>query len=171
VIRLGLLLSALALLGCSGSESRPAAPPSAVAGEPVQFGFGTIDGGELSSDNTRGRVTLLLFVTTYDLPSQAEAQLVRDVVARHQPRANAGFVMMEPPHSAALAQVWRDSLGLKLPVAMAGPDLLAGESPLGRVAGIPTLVVLDRRGRLVSRHVGAATREQIIAALRQAEAP
>jgi len=63
--------------------------------------------------------------------------------------------MMEPPHSAPLAQVWADSIGLKLPVAMATPSLMAGESQLGRVAGVPTLIVLDRQGRLVSKSEGA----------------
>ncbi len=154
------MLGALALGGCA---SKPVGPQSAAVqrGDPVQFIFGTIDGGELSSDTTRGRTTLLLFVTTYDLPSQAEAELLREVVSTHKPRVNAGVVMMEPPQSAALAQVWRDSLRLDLPVAMASPSLLSGESQLGRIAGVPTLVVLDRRGRLVTRREGALGRAQI----------
>ena len=135
------------------------------------FTFGTVDGGELSSDTTRGRTTVLLFVTTYDLPSQAEAQLLRDVVRTRKPRVNAGIVMMEPPQSAALAQVWRDAIKLDLPVAMASPSLLAGDSPLGRVAGVPTLVVLDRRGRLVLRREGALSRTQIEECVRLADGP
>lgn len=165
-----LALSVLALSGCYRSDGPSSAPASVAAGDPVQFTFGTIDGGELSSDTTRGRSTLLLFVTTYDLPSQAEALLMRDVVARHKPRANAGVVMMEPPHSAGLAQVWRDSLKLDVPVAMASPSLLAGESSLGRVSGVPTLVALDRRGRLVTRREGALSEAQIIECLKLADA-
>ena len=114
---------------------------------------------------------MLLFVTTYDLPSQAEAQLLREVVSTHKPRANAGIVMMEPPQSAALAQVWRDSLKLDLPVAMASPSLLSGESQLGRIGGVPTLVVLDRRGRLVARREGALGRAQIEEYARRGDAP
>ena len=167
--RRALLLSLLGLCSCSSSSG----PPRAVRvdlGDPVQFAFGTIDGGELSSDTTRGRTTLLLLVTTYDLPSQAEALLLREVLAAHKPRANAGIVMMEPPHSAALAQVWRDSLGLDLPVAMASPSLLSGDSALGRVNGVPTLLVLDRRGRLVVRREGALNRAQIEECARQGDA-
>ncbi len=157
----GWVLAALALAGCYAREGEPASNAEPDRGQPLQFTFGTIDGGELSSDTTRGRTTALLFVTTYDLPSQAEAQLLRDVLATHKPLANAAIVMMEPPHAASLAQVWADAIGLKLPVAMATPSLLAGESQLGRVAGVPTLLVLDRRGRLVARNEGALTREQI----------
>ena len=158
--RRALVLSLLASWGCASPGGRPATA-RADLGDPVQFAFGTIDGGELSSDTTRGRTTLLLFVTTYDLPSQAEALLLREVIATHKPRANAGVVMMEPPRSAALAQVWRDSLKLDLPVAMASPDLLAGESALGPVHGVPTLLVLDRRGRLVARREGTLNRAQL----------
>lgn len=162
-------LLACALAACFRAESEPAQSPAVRLGEPVQFSFGTIAGEELSSDTTRGRSTALLFVTTYDLPSQAEAQLLHDVVRRHKPRANAAIVMMEPPRAAPLAQVWADSIGLKLPIAMASPTLLSGESELGRILGVPTLIVLDRRGRVVARLEGAQGREQIAAALRRAD--
>ena len=170
MIRRLLLLAVLALGGCSAKPS-PRSALAAERGDPVQFTFGTVDGGELSSDTTRGRATLLLFVTTYDLPSQAEAQLLREVVSTHKPRVNAGVVMMEPPQSAALAQVWRDSIKLDLPVAMASPSLLSGESSLGRVTGVPTLVVLDRLGRLVTRREGALSRAQIEECARLGDAP
>lgn len=163
-------LFALALSACFTAETEPAQSPKVVLGEPVQFSFGTLQGGELSSDTTRGRSTALLFVTTYDLPSQAEAQMLRDVVRRHKPRANAAIVMMEAPRAAPLAQVWADSIGLDLPIAMASPTLLAGESELGRILGVPTLIVLDRRGRIVARLEGAQGQEQIARALAKADA-
>jgi hypothetical protein len=172
VKRRDLLLGAGALLaaGCAARESEPTAAPQLDLGEPLQFTFGTLDGGELSSDTTRGRTTALLFVTTYDLPSQAEALLLRDLMRSHKPRANGGIVMLEAPRAAALAQVWADSLSLGMPVAMAGPSLLAGDSALGRIEGVPTLIVLDRRGRLVARRAGAQTQAEISELLRQADA-
>lgn len=163
------VVACVALASCYAKEAEPAAAPEPDRGQPLLFSFGTLDGTELSSDTTRGRTTALLFVTTYDLPSQAEAQLLRDLLATHKPLANAAIIMMEPPHSAPLAQVWADALGLKLPVAMATPSLLAGESQLGRVAGVPTLIVLDRRGRLVAKNEGALTREQISECLARAD--
>ena len=163
-------LLALALSACISAESEQVRSPKVTLGEPAQFSFGTIQGGEVSSDTTRGRSTALLFVTTYDLPSQAEAQMLRDVVRRHKPRANAAIVMMEAPRAAPLAQVWADSIGLDLPIAMASQTLLAGESELGRVLGVPTLIVLDRRGRVVARLEGAQGYEPIDAALTQADA-
>ncbi len=157
----GSLGGALVLVGCYAREVGAARAAEPDRGAPVQFTFGTIAGGELTSDNTRGRTTALLFVTTYDLPSQAEAELLRDVLSTHQPVANAAIVMMEPPHSAALAQVWADAIGLKWPIAMASHALMAGESQLGSIAGVPTLIILDRRGRLVAKNEGVLAREAI----------
>ncbi len=167
--RRGLVLGALAALGCSVREGEPLTP-RAQLGEPLQFTLGTLDGGELSSDTTRGRTTVLLFVTTYDLPSQAEAELLRDLLTSHKPRANGAIVMLEAPRAAPLAQVWADALGLKLPIAMASPNLLSGDSQLGRIEGVPTLIVLDRRGRLVAHAAGAQSREQIADWLKRADA-
>jgi hypothetical protein len=169
VKRRSLLVGACTVLGCHVTEAEPSAVPRAELGEPVQFTFGTLDGSELSSDTTRGRTTALLFVTTYDLPSQAEALMLRELLATHKPRANGAIVMLEPPKSAPLAQVWADSLALKLPIAMASPTLMSGDSQLGRIEGVPTLIVLDRRGRLVARRDGAQTREQIDALIDQAD--
>ena len=161
--------AALALGGCYAPEGEPARAAEPDLGAPVQFSFGTIDGGELSSDTTRGRTTALLFVTTFDLPSQGEAQLLRDVLSSHQPVANAAIVMMEPPHSAGLAQVWADAIGLKWPIAIASPTLMAGQSQLGNIAGVPTLIVLDRRGRLIVKSEGALGREAIRECLTRAD--
>ena len=163
-------LAALSVAGCYAREGEPLAVAEPELGEPVQFTFGTIVGGEVSSDTTRGRTTALLFVTTYDLPSQAEAQLLRDVLSTHRPVANAAIVMMEPPQAAALAQVWADAIALKWPIAMASPSLTAGESQLGRINGVPTLIVLDRRGRLISKSEGALGRDAIRECLRRADA-
>ncbi len=164
-------LAALSLSACFVREGEPASGSSPAKGDPVQFTFGTLQGEELSSDTTRGRTTALLFVTTYDLPSQAEAQLLRDVLATHRPRANGVIVMMEAPRAADLAQVWANSINVKLPIAMATPSLMSGDSELGRINGVPTLIVLDRRGRLLERREGGLTREEIADALSRAERP
>ena len=161
---------ALGLTACFSPDREPAHQPEPDLGEPIQFTFGTIEGGELSSDTTRGRTTALLFVTTYDLPSQAEAELLRQVLTTHKPLANGAVVMLEAPQAAPLARVWADSIGLKLPIAMASPTLMSGDSQLGRIAGVPTLVVLDRRGRLSMKREGTLTRDEISECLQRADA-
>jgi hypothetical protein len=46
---------------------------------------------------------------------------------------------------------------------------MSGESELGRVNGVPTLAVLDRKGRLVEKLEGAVTREQMTEVLTRAD--
>jgi hypothetical protein len=166
----GLLLGASLLVSCYAREAEPPATPEPALGEPVQFTFGTLTGDEVSSDTTRGRTTALLFVTTYDLASQAQTQLLREVLSSHKPVANAAIVMMEPPRAADLARVWADALGLTWPIAMATPSLMAGDSQLGRINGVPTLIVLDRRGRVVAKNEGAVNRQGIQDCLTRADA-
>ncbi|HEY2405991.1 MAG TPA: TlpA family protein disulfide reductase [Polyangiaceae bacterium] len=145
-------LVGLWLVGCQAVPVTPAveAPPT---GRVLSFAFGTIDGAELSSATTRGRVTALLFVTTFDLASQMEAKRLNVLYHSHRPRFNAGVIVLEAPEYAVLAGVFRSSLGLSFPVALADNQTQEGQSPLG-VQSVPTLLVLDRDGRELARRSG-----------------
>jgi hypothetical protein len=140
----------------------PDEPPAVAtpSGQPVSFAFGTIDGSELSSETTRGRETALLFVTTFDLASQMEAKRLNALYHSHRPRINAGAVVLEAPEYAVLAGVFRSSLGLSFPVALADHVTLDGQSSLG-VHSVPTLLVLDRDGREIGRHSGILSEHEI----------
>ena len=161
---LGLLLSVVSACG-PGQEPARAQAPAVRRGPPIEFSFGTTQGGLLSSASTRGRVTALLFVTTYDLASQLEARQLDAVLRRRRPRANAGAVVLEAPKYAMLADAFRASLELSYPVALADDATRLGAGSFGRIDRVPTLIVLDREGRLVVRKPGLATREQISSAL------
>ena len=167
----GILLAALLsapLLTCAGSEQRPKSTLSARAGEIISFAYGTTDGGEFSSRGTRGRATIVLFVTTYDLPSQLEARRVDEILRRFRPRVNAGAVVLEAPKYAVFADAFRSTLNLAYPVALADDDTLQRRGPFGHVDRVPTLVVLDRNGREVWRKAGVISRREIEAALTEA---
>ena len=153
------------LLCACASQAGPAASASARRGEPVYFAFGTTEGGEFSSESTRGRATAILFATTFDLASQAEARHLNDVLRTYRPRINAGVVVLEAPKYATFAEVFRTSLGLTYPVAIADAGTLLGEGPFGNVDRVPTLIVLDRDGREVKRLIGLQKPSEIESAL------
>ena len=157
----------LTLLTCAG-ERRPAFAPSERESEAISFAFGTTEGGEFSSRGTRGRATLVLFVTTYDLPSQLEARRVDEIIRRFRPRVNAGAVVLEAPKYAVFADAFRSTLGLSYPVALADDETLQRRGPFGLVDRVPTLVVLDRNGREVFRKAGVVSPREIEAALSKA---
>lgn len=145
------------------------AAPAVARGAPIRFAYGTPEGQTLSSETTRGRVTALLFVATFDLTSQLMARRLDEVIRTHRPRANAGAVALEAPNAAPLVEVFRSSLGLSYPVALANSTAFDHEGPFGGIDQVPTLVILDRRGREVARAQGAVTERDLDAALREAE--
>jgi hypothetical protein len=150
----------------------PAAEPARRPAEPaLVFAFGVPDGTIFGSESTRGRVTAVLFITTFDLPSQLMARRLSDVTRSHRPRVNVGAVALEPPRNAVLVDAFKSSLSLTYPVSLADPATLAGSGPFGRVRGVPALVVLDREGRPRYRTQGVISVEEIERALRSAARP
>jgi len=168
-------LAALALLLLlSGACQRVAVPPeedpndSDTRGQVQRYVFGTTDGEELSADGMRGRVTALLFVTTFDLASQLAAKQLNQALHTHRPRINAGAVVLEAPKYAPLADVFRSSLKLSYPVAIADLEMLVRNSTLGEVRSVPTLIIFDAQGREVLRQYGAFSNEELEAWLTRA---
>ncbi len=164
------LLLSLAALSCAGSPPATSAAAERPLSSPLVFEFGTTRGESFSSATTRGRVTAVLFVTTFDLASQLMARRLDDVQHRHKPRSNAGAVVLEAPDHAPLAEVFRQSLSLGYPVAMydaTGASM--SEQPFGVVDSVPTLVILDRSGRERFRKAGVMSAREIDDALSGAE--
>src|SRR5262245_48398037 len=126
-----LLLVSLALpLACSSAPERPAASGERT-GVTYAFDYATLDGARLSSTTTRGRRTVLVVLTTYDLVSQIVAREVASLARTETPRINAGFVFLEPPKNQPLVEAFVTSLEVTLPVAMADAATLGGRGPFG----------------------------------------
>jgi hypothetical protein len=166
--------AALGLLLLLAACQRVAEPPaedvdeSESRGQVQRYVFGTTQGEELSAATMRGRVTALVFVTTFDLASQLAAKQLNQALHKHRPRINAGAVVLEPPKYAPLADVFRTSLGLSYPVAIADLQMLAQNSTLGEVRSVPTLIIFDAQGREVLRQYGAFSNEELEAWLTRA---
>ncbi len=75
MIRPAALAGLLLLTACQRVADPPAEEASATEtrGQVQRYVFGTTDREELSADSMRGRVTALLFVSTFDLASQVAA--------------------------------------------------------------------------------------------------
>jgi hypothetical protein len=158
----------LVLLACS-SEPRSAVAPASPSGRAIEFAYGTPSGEVLTSGTTRGRVTALLFVATFDLSSQLMAKRLDEVIRRHRPRANAGAIALEAPNDAPLVDVFRSSLALSYPVALTNTTGFERQGPFGTIDQVPTLVVLDARGREVARAHGVVSEQELDLALTRAE--
>jgi hypothetical protein len=138
------------------------------ASPPIEFSFPPNQDEVVSSETTRGRATVLAFVTTYDVASQLVLLRLGEVITQFVPRANAAAIVIEPALYAELLPAYRESLALPFPIVMADFATQQGHGAFGAIASVPTLVVLDRDGREVWRHQGPLTAEEIENALRHA---
>lgn len=153
-----LLLPLLSGCGAEPVEAPDEAPdPVATtpSGKPERtFSYVTLDRRLVTHLTYRGRMTVIVFAATYDAGSQVQARFVETVFRRHAPRINAMMVVMEAPQNAPLAQAFADSLGLSFDVVMADAATIAGEGPFPGLHHVPSVVLLDRRGREVWRYLG-----------------
>jgi hypothetical protein len=154
------VLPFIVLLGC-GAPSEAREPAPAGSGKYVEFAFGVLDGSVFTHENTRGRVTAILLVTTYDLPSQVAARRLGDAFHQHKPRFNAACVALEAADNSVLVQTFRDTLRLDYPVALADVVELRASSAFAEVDRVPMLLILDRSGRERLRHSGLFETEEL----------
>jgi hypothetical protein len=176
VARLGVRAASLVALvvlstssfGCAEREATVVQAPPA-RGEALEFAFGTVQGDVVTSETIRGRVTVLLFMTTFDLASQAQAKQLEDLLHLHAPRFNAIGVVMEPPKNAELVRSFGEVLGLSYPIALADEATLAGEGPFGGITSVPSWVILDRDGRTAFVRAGGMPPRDLEQRVREAE--
>lgn len=166
-MRPSVVLTTLAVLAasCSHSEPAPAVPSSPALdslGAPVRFAYAGVDGDKgVSSATLRGRPSVLVFITSFDLASQAQVRFLSMVKMRHRPRINAAAVLLEPKENLPLIEAFRATVGLDYPLAFGDAELLAGGGPFGEVSAVPTTVVLDREGRIVAKRTGLLKDDEI----------
>jgi hypothetical protein len=131
----------------------------------VEFGYATATGGHLTSTELRGRFTVIALVATYDIASQAQIKVLGLVARNHAPRVNVAAIALEPPENAPLVAAFALGLGVPYPVAIADARTLEGHGPFEGLRHVPSIVVLDREGREVYRHVGAMDEKPLRAEL------
>jgi hypothetical protein len=162
-----LVLASGVVIGCHPTGG----PTIGASGQPenrtgsIGFKFDSIDERPVSSASTRGKPTVLAFVTTWDLSSQAQVDYLIPF-AKKTTGVNFALVALQERKDRELVEAYRQSLHVDFPVALAGdPSIIAGGGPFGDVHEIPTVIILDRAGRMVWRHVGLAKPEEIRAGL------
>ncbi|WP_437631257.1 TlpA family protein disulfide reductase [Sorangium sp. So ce854] len=167
----------LLAVGCGGGGDavrEPAAVAPAVAEVPARgpvraFSYETLDGRELSTASLAGRFSVIGFVATYDMASQAEARFLAGLFRDHTPRINAALLVLEASENRPLIEAFVATLKLPYPVALADAPTIAGEGPFAGLHHVPSVVILDPEGREAFRHVGLITQEALEEVLRRLE--
>lgn len=169
--------SALVVLAsCGGSKGATLdATPGVSTGEvraPVDFAFDSLDERPVSAEATRGKPTVIAFVNTGSLPAQAQVDFLV-VMAKHDAAnhdgdaVNYAVVALESRENRELVELYRKSLDISFPVALADETTAAGGGPFGDVTAVPVTVILDCAGRVVWRVAGrVAKADEMRAALK-----
>lgn len=119
-----------------------------------RYAFDSLDEREVSDVAFRGRPTVLCFATTGSFGSQAQMRVLADVHARENERVHVAVVALEPREQRELVELYRKSLKLPFPVALADAATLAQEGTFGEVSRVPTILVLDAEGEVRFRRDG-----------------
>jgi thiol-disulfide isomerase/thioredoxin len=130
-------------------------PPS--TDKSPEFSFDSLDARAVSSDAFRGRPTVLAFVTTWDIASQAQLGYLVSMAQSDGERVQYAVVALQPRTDRELVELYREKLGITFPVALGSDDGNIGE--LGVVEALPTVILLDRRGRVAFRRAGVSRAE------------
>ncbi|KYF75226.1 cytochrome C biogenesis protein [Sorangium cellulosum] len=173
-VGLPLLLLAIGCAGSGDAVREPPAGPPATAEVPARgpvrtFSYETLDGRALSTASLAGRFSVIGFVATYDVASQAEARFLAGLFRDHTPRVNAALLVLEASENRPLVEAFVAALKLPYPVALADAPTIAGEGPFAGLHHVPSVVILDPEGREAFRHVGLITQETLEEVLRRLE--
>ena len=167
------LALALALLGCGRKESDgPPVGVSTKAGaaplsdEPVTYAFDPLDERPVSSAAMRGKPTVLAFITTGDIVCQAQVDFLVAMAKRDGDEVNYALVAIHPRREIVLVETYRKTLGVEFPIALGDASALAPGGPFGEIPAVPTVVVLDRVGRVAWKHTGLAKADEVRGHLR-----
>lgn len=161
------LSSAHVACASSNGKGTESAPESSRA---LVFSLPGLDGELVESKEMLGRVTVLLFLTTFDVASQAQARRLEDLYRTHAPRVNVLGVVVEAPRYATLASEYKSALGLSYPLVMGERAVLDAHADLRNVKSVPAWIVLDREGKVVSSAAGSLTFDELENLAREAEA-
>jgi hypothetical protein len=147
------------LAACGGAkgaalpDERPGAS-TAEARAPVDFAFDSLDERSVTSEATRGKPTVISFVTTGSLPAQAQVDFLVAMAKHDAGAVNYAVVALEARENRELVELYRKALSIPFPMALADPSTSSGGGPFGDVTGVPVTVILDRDGRVALRIAG-----------------
>ena len=136
-----------------GAKTTPAGMSAGDGVDAPVWEFSSLDARPVASGAFGGKPVALVFVTTYDPICQQQVNY--DIaLADEFPNVSFALVALQEPSSRELVEIYRDTLKIKFPVALADAATIAGGGTLGDVHRIPATVLIGRDGKIAWRHDG-----------------
>lgn len=138
-----------------------------ISDKPTVYAFDPLDDERpVNSDAHRGKPVVIAFVTTGDLQSQAQVGFLNAMHKNDGERVNYALVAVHPRKEIILVETYRKATGVEFPVALGDGVSMSSAGPFGEIPAVPSVVVLDRFGKLVWKHTGLARADEIRAHVR-----
>ncbi len=155
VVGLGQLT--LAVSACRGSQTQGPPPGVSTAdttsSSQPSYELDSLDQRHVSAAAFAGKPVVLAFITTYDPMSQLQLNVMQPLVAEF-PNVQFALVALQDASARELVELYRDTMKVTFPVALADPAIIAGGGPFGDVHAVPTLLVIGSDGTVLWRHTG-----------------
>jgi hypothetical protein len=171
-----LATSIAAALGCGAKHVEAPVGVSDKPGvgfpdKPVDYVFDTLDERAVSSFAHRGKPTVLTFVTTGDIVGQAQVDYLVAMAKNDGAKVNYALVALHPRKEIPIVEAYLSALKVEFPVALGDASVMTSAGPFGEISAVPTVIVLDREGRIVWKHTGLAKADELRGHMRRALAP
>ena len=157
---------ALACACGGGAKTAPAGVTVNESADAPVWEYSSLDARPVSSAAFAGKAVALVFVTTYDPISQQQLNYALPLVTEF-PSVSFVLVALQEPSARELVEIYRDTMKVTFPVALADAATIAGGGTLGDVHHIPTIVLIGRDGRIAWHHDGGAMPSELRAHLKK----
>ena len=166
-------MTAALALGCAAKQTELAnvgvsdKPGATFPDRPVAYLFDPLDERAVSSNAHRGKPTVLAFVTTGDIVGQAQVDYLVAMAKNDGAKVNYALIAMHPRKEIVLVEAYISALKIEFPVALGDPSVMAPSGPFGEISAVPTVVILDRDGKIAWKHTGLAKADELRGHLRR----
>jgi thiol-disulfide isomerase/thioredoxin len=136
-------------LSCSKASEEPKRVNTSIA--PI-FAVEDVDGNKVDLGAYRGKVVILDFFATWCEPCRLLAPELQTVYERYKDRGVAVIALSadEGPDAAASVRAFIKELRVSYTVAVAGDGVMKQYGAYS----LPTTVIIDREGKIRSKHLG-----------------
>ena len=102
-----------------------------------------------------------LDIALWDLVGQAQVSYLVGMARNDGDKVNYAMIALHPRKEIVLVDAYRQTLGVEFPVALADAAATSSAGPFGEIPAVPTIIVLDRLGRIAWKHTGLAKNDEI----------
>jgi len=150
-------LAPLLLLSAAPFATNAAPKPAAQRKPAPEFSAKAADGKPIPLSSFKGKVVLLNFWATYCGPCKIEMPWFVDFEKKYGPQGFAVFGVSTDEEGWQVVKPYIDQVKVNYQVGVVGEDVA---TKYGGIDTLPETLILDREGKIASRHVGLVSKSE-----------